>query len=455
MMVIFKTRKFRLVLGLAAGLTAIFLFYAEELWRGERAWEHCRRSLELRGIPLDWAHYIPGPVADDENVFGVPAMHQWFCENSDLSARLAPAQQPKPNALDPKTADSFLQSNAKFNPDFNLMREALRRPSTRIPDSYGKHSDIPRLNIQAWYAVVRTMSTRARCHLLLNQPGAAVEDISLMDDISRRLLEAQKPVTLEAAWFDMQGKGGCARLIAEGICSNAWGGSQLTAMEDRLKSSNVLPVLTEALAFEREAVCCNAVPASLAQLARMNYSIDDNHVRQGDWNAFVARMSPHGWAYLGSAAVVDLDTRVIDALRPDEQWAGLKALKSAIQDFEGLSPHWAPKAYLEKFPLDLDKVCQTMLFTQTQINETLVACALERCRLAQGNYPATLDELAPRFIDKIPCDVINGGPLRYHLSETGTFTLYSIGWNKRDDGGARSSESYPFTTGDWVWQVKP
>jgi hypothetical protein len=452
-MAIFRTWAIRLVLGLAAGVMVLLLFYAEELWRGQRAWEHCRRNLERRGISLDWARYIPPPVADDENLFAVPEIWQWFGSSSDLWARLVPGQQPKAESLDPNIATGFLQSNAVFEARFDFMREALKRPSTRIPGSYTQPRNIPHVNFRAWFAVVRTMMTRARCHLLLSQPDAALEDIALLDDTCRRSVEAQKPVSLLAAWVDLQGKGGCADLIARGIRSNSWGESQLAALENRLETSNVLPVVAEGFALERAAVCCQKEPPTLEQLARRNYILDKNHLWLGGLIDFVARVSPRGWVYLGSAAVVDLDSRVIDAMRADEQRVDLKQLKAAARDFEGLSAHWAPKAYVGQFTLNLDQICQTAAYVQTKINETLVACALARYRLAQGHYPATLDVLAPRFIDKIPSDVIEGGPLHYRCSETNTFTVYSIGWNGRDDGGARGSESYPYTSGDWVWQV--
>jgi len=65
-----------------------------------------------------------------------------------------------------------------------------------------------------------------------------------------------------------------------------------------------------------------------------------------------------------------------------------------------------------------------------------VACALERYRLANGEYPETLDALQPRFIETLPHDVIGGQPLKYHPTDNGQFALYSVGWNGTDDGGA-------------------
>jgi hypothetical protein len=85
-----------------------------------------------------------------------------------------------------------------------------------------------------------------------------------------------------------------------------------------------------------------------------------------------------------------------------------------------------------------------------------VACALERCRVAEGSYPETLDVLAPRFIAALPHDVIGGQPLKYHRTDEGRFALYSAGWNGVDDGGAvvlkKDSKTFiDYEKGDWVW----
>ena len=89
-----------------------------------------------------------------------------------------------------------------------------------------------------------------------------------------------------------------------------------------------------------------------------------------------------------------------------------------------------------------------------------IACALERYRLAKGNYPETLDVLMPMFISKLPHDVINGQPLKYHRSADGTFVLYSVGWNETDDGGEvvrnvgedGKERAVDQDKGDWVWR---
>ena len=91
-----------------------------------------------------------------------------------------------------------------------------------------------------------------------------------------------------------------------------------------------------------------------------------------------------------------------------------------------------------------------------------VACALERHRLKHGKYPDTTAALVPEFIDKVPHDVMTGTPLKFRLTPDGRFTLYSIGFDERDDGGTvvlRSSggsspPSLDYERGDWVWSYE-
>ena len=79
-----------------------------------------------------------------------------------------------------------------------------------------------------------------------------------------------------------------------------------------------------------------------------------------------------------------------------------------------------------------EEICHAI---QASIDLARVACALERYRLAHGEYPETLDALTPQFIEKLPHDIINGQPLHYRRTDDGKFVLYSVGWNEKDDGG--------------------
>ena len=90
----------------------------------------------------------------------------------------------------------------------------------------------------------------------------------------------------------------------------------------------------------------------------------------------------------------------------------------------------------------------------------IAAIALKRYQLKHGNYPVSLSELAPNFVASAPRDPVDGKPLRYQLMVDGSFLLYSVGLNGKDDGGDGSSKkgitnySARWTDEnalDWVW----
>jgi hypothetical protein len=95
--------------------------------------------------------------------------------------------------------------------------------------------------------------------------------------------------------------------------------------------------------------------------------------------------------------------------------------------------------------------------TQTDIDEALVACALERFRLRNGQFPNDLDALIPDYLKALPHDVIDGAPLRYRRESSDTYLLYSVGWNQIDEEGLivpdRSRRDNK--KGDWVWLSTP
>ncbi|HEY4952012.1 MAG TPA: hypothetical protein VII71_01340, partial [Verrucomicrobiae bacterium] len=64
-----KSKLWRVIIVLGGFVLLIAVFYAEENWRGKRAWENCKRELEAKGEILDWDKLIPPPVPDDQNFF--------------------------------------------------------------------------------------------------------------------------------------------------------------------------------------------------------------------------------------------------------------------------------------------------------------------------------------------------------------------------------------------------
>ena len=103
----------------------------------------------------------------------------------------------------------------------------------------------------------------------------------------------------------------------------------------------------------------------------------------------------------------------------------------------------------------LGEAATKFAYAQASVDLARTAIALERYRLARGAFPESLDALAPQFMAKVLHDVIGGQRLNYRREAGGSFLLYSVGWNEKDDDGEAAFNqdgSVDIQNGDWVWR---
>ncbi len=72
----------------------------------------------------------------------------------------------------------------------------------------------------------------------------------------------------------------------------------------------------------------------------------------------------------------------------------------------------------------------------------VAALACERYRLANGDWPESLDVLVPRYLDAVPLDPFDGKPIRFKRLDVG-IVAYSIGEDETDDGGDVERQMQP------------
>ncbi len=73
--------------------------------------------------------------------------------------------------------------------------------------------------------------------------------------------------------------------------------------------------------------------------------------------------------------------------------------------------------------------------TETRTALLIVALALRAYHLESGAYPATLSQLTPNTLPQIPSDPFGGGEGLRYKKQGNNFVLWSIGPDKKDDGG--------------------
>ena len=204
-------------LSLAALATLVAAFYLEENWRGKRTWENCQRELEAKGMLLDWNAGIPPAVPDEQNFFKAPKMQEWFVGRGarELSKRIQSANQDLTTSVGTATnltvatsevAEKYLAWSDKFEPVFNLIRGAFKRPYAQMDGDYTVPAEIPIPNFINSRALAQVLAQRTKCYLLLGQPDNPLHEITLLNSSREWRLEAAptgKPMTLMAAMINV------------------------------------------------------------------------------------------------------------------------------------------------------------------------------------------------------------------------------------------------------------
>ena len=69
----------------------------------------------------------------------------------------------------------------------------------------------------------------------------------------------------------------------------------------------------------------------------------------------------------------------------------------------------------------------------------LAALAVHRYRLANGDWPTDMIEVAPDHIIELPVDIMNGNSLLLEIDSQGP-VIYSVGRDLDDDGGIQTAD---------------
>jgi hypothetical protein len=167
------------------------------------------------------------------------------------------------------------------------------------------------------------------------------------------------------------------------------------------------------------------------------------------------RFAPSGWVYQNQLNYCHLFDRI--SLRTVDVPARrvYPEVAAAVNAEPGLRVGFHPFNLLGRllFPAT-GSAARKFAHTQTQLNEAVVACALERHRLIHGSYPETVQALVPRFLEKIPQDLFSGQPLQYRHTAQGQYLLSSADWSEKAEvGGQRTPWVDSLVIGDWDWEL--
>ncbi len=94
---------------------------------------------------------------------------------------------------------------------------------------------------------------------------------------------------------------------------------------------------------------------------------------------------------------------------------------------------------IRNLQVDLRGVYEKFIFKAVRIeigrSQVITAIALKRYQLRHGQNPDKLELLMPEFCSTIPTDWMDGKHIKYRRNEDGSYTLYSVGQDGKDEGG--------------------
>lgn len=489
-------------------VSTVALYYNFQRWRGFRSWAAVTQEARQQGEQLvDLETLLGGPVADDQNFAKAPPFAPVFTaalyydENGKLEysgtnrAAFAAIQVGNlrwsheikqlawlngewtsfPAWLDKKekwetalnldrslsaptdqntvtnlsqssiNAGKMLKSLAPFNESMEQLRARSARPSCRFPETFlGARFGLGALN-----GFNRVLSLRASAQLALGHPEPAFQDVELLLRLNEYLRQTGE-MSPELVSDSLQP-------VWEGLASRQWTEPQLRALQSRLEGLDIMggyPVFWRVGATRMADFLETAIPTGRA--IRPGSPFPNSRE-----NEVVLRMIrwvyPVGWSLHDQALIQRQRLHAIAEFKTAPQFRTVnEQARQMLQDSDPLF-----QIYLLPRLKEMCVENESFAFAQSAVNQAMLACALERYRLSKGQYPETLDTLAPEFVSAVPNDVMNGKPLSYRRLDNDRFLLYSVGLNQTDDGGKPSPRGLNWlhkpnsepdlAAGDWVW----
>jgi hypothetical protein len=318
------------------------------------------------------------------------------------------------------TSPSFLAQNQKA---LEFLHQAASRKKCRYPLDLTKGHATLLPHLREIKKCAQLLSQAANSHAAKGQMGPAAQ--SLLDGLHLARSVEEEPVLISYL----------LRIASETIMQTglesvlnrkAFTDEQLVRLQAAFREAESGGLMTRSLAGERcFAIATFQMPPpeqakTFTQMEGAAKSMDTGAYRKSstynaDFDFFLDRMDE----------CVKVTTLPFpQRLEATSQWADVSEARTKGYQISGLL-----------LPA-LEKAVENAAQCAGRLRVTQAALAVERYRLANKNaLPASLGELAPQFIDSVPSDPFDGQPLRYTKASPKGYVIYSIGKDRKDDGG--------------------
>ena len=302
--------------------------------------------------------------------------------------------------------------------------------------------------------MAQTLRLRAIARLVAGQKEEGLQDVML----GLRMAEALKTEpTLISQLVRMSMLQLAMQSIWEGVARHDWSEGQLNKLQAALSGIRLLEDYGRTIRAERAFgnAAIDELRTGKMSLASLG-DIGSDVVGSGEVVNAASRFVPSGWYRLNQLTLNRLyQERCLPLVDAGKHRVNVAQTRE-VDDVPELKTSGLYNIFARLLFPAVSKTATKFANGQTSIDLATIACALERFRVAHGEYPVQLDLLVPKFIDKIPTDLINGDLPKYRREADGTFVVYSVGWNETDEDGqpgmAKSGNTVDPNKGDWVWR---
>jgi hypothetical protein len=510
-------KKFKIILVLL-GLAAFFLslFYTEEDWRGWHAWQKFQHECDAKGEKFDFASVVPPTVPDDKNFALTPIVFTSYGSMLTRDGKFIPYDKRDNNFVDrlkmsvaynsdwpvthgngdwqtakmsdlkvwqnyyrtlvakknefpvssqPQTpAQDVLLALSKYDSMIEELREASRLPYSRFPLNYDSEDPAEILLPHLAYLkrCSQVLQLRALAELQNGQSEKALDDVKL----SLRLADSIHTEPFLISHIDRIAILNLTlQPIYEGLAEHKWSDAQLVILDLELSKLDFLADYKFAMHGEmgiKDGVVRYLQRHPGLYLSMLGDASNYGHMSAAEFMVATAmhwHLVPSGWFYQNQLRCDRaFEVYYLPVADVNQQTLVPTLILRANAAVEKERKNLTPFNILECLALPVfGNVAETFANARSSTDLAKTGIALERHRLAHGEFPESLDALAPHFMENIPHDIINGQPLHYRRTDDGQFVLYSVGWNETDDGGVviiakGSSPGIDLSEGDWVWR---
>lgn len=480
----------RLVFTVVVLITLAMVFYRVEAWRGERAWETYRKSAEARGVKLWLKDFVAPPIPDEQNYAAIPFFSDSFGTGEQMAAALELLPQWRMEGYKPKRPTSgnlatgavadvgawrdYLVA-AKMVPSptdsaaqdiiaafeklavLDQIRAASARPGCRFPVDIEKGFSTPLPHYAAMQRASEYFAVSAIARIAAKDSKGALADCMQMFRLCDALRDEPYLISLLVQFSFLEK---VHLVVHAGLSAGLWKSEELTALESKLGSQNLIARFRSAMAVERAGMTTeidrlsrapsHEIREMLGLLGGMNGEDPPNYL--------AVYLYPRGWMHHCKVKANELhdaflaDYAPVNGVEPDfntrDSREGPFRQAQAPSSFDRFR-----YAIVVVLMPALENVEKSLFHAQAHLTQARIACALEHARLKVGAFPESLDAVAPHFGPTIPKDFCDGKPMRYRRTADG-YELWSVALNRVDEGGTHlTKEDDRKKQPDWLWKL--